>query len=133
MGRLEWTADRLQTLIAGLARNKRESASNFEASIGYPDEVRAELTEGGISVQRCRPHWQSVAHLEIDWVEETYLPWGEIEADEDLVERALQSARRKRIASYRSCKMCRAINPPEYMHDRNTCMRCAERHLGVVY
>jgi len=46
---------------------------------------------------------------------------------------AVEKARRTRLASYRICARCDETNPPEWMHDAQTCQRCAERDLGVVY
>lgn len=128
-----WEAE-LPQLIEQLPRERRESDPAFEPSIGYPNEVRAEVQRSGIAIYSCRPRWSGVAALEVDWQEEALIPWEQIEAagdPEELVAQALREARRKRIRSYRRCRSCRAIKAPEWMHDRDVCMSCATGEGGV--
>jgi hypothetical protein len=130
---MEWES-RLDRLIAELPRSKRENDPVFEPSIGYPAEVLAAIEGAGISIQRCKPGWGNVGHLVLQWTEDSFLSWDEVngEAGEEKLRDALQSAHTKRIASYRRCHTCSSINPPEWMNDRTTCMDCAVRD-GVVY
>ena len=51
----------------------------------------------------------------------------------DAVSTAIEKARTARLATYRTCARCGKTKPPEWMHDAQTCQRCAERDLGVVY
>lgn len=45
----------------------------------------------------------------------------------------IDSARDLRRSTYRNCGRCGETNPPEWMHDEETCQSCAERYLGVVH
>lgn len=45
----------------------------------------------------------------------------------------IQAAQQLRRAKYRTCEYCGQTNPPEWMHDAQSCHSCATEHLGVVY
>lgn len=135
MHHAEWE-DRLQELIHDLPREKRESDPDFEASEGYPEELRAEVTAEGIRIDRFGIVWPNPGAAGPNWTPERFLTWDDLGATNDpdhLVADELREVRRKRIRSYRPCRICHKINPSEWMLDRNTCMGCAEKHLGVVY
>lgn len=39
----------------------------------------------------------------------------------------------RRRSSFRYCRYCRSLTPPESRSERDVCMSCASRWLGVVY
>lgn len=97
---------------------------------GDPGEVVVRIEGGRLTVARFGTGWDghtpASAHVSV--------------ADFDLavarttaVARAIARARADRIRRYQWCTWCREVNPPEWMHDAETCQGCAERELGVVY
>ena len=38
-----------------------------------------------------------------------------------------------RRSSFRYCRFCRSLTPPEYRHEPDVCMGCSERWLGVTH
>jgi hypothetical protein len=51
----------------------------------------------------------------------------------DEVAHAVEQAVLRRRRSFRWCRTCRRVTPPEHMHDSSECQGCAERYRGVVH
>ena len=37
------------------------------------------------------------------------------------------------IKYFQTCKRCNELNPDGWMHSKDMCQSCAEKHLGIVY
>lgn len=112
--------DELAQMIAELPREAKEGDLAFEPSLGYPDEVRAEVTEYGIRVERCRPQWFTVATVELAWEEAAFISMYEIKAAADpekLITTTLgEVQRRRQPPSAHADRVCRRSGVPKGGH-----------------
>lgn len=97
---------------------------------GDPEEVSVVITPDTISVAACCMSHDRYAPFPLDsevarFDRETAQP-----AD---VARAIARARGKRLATYRWCRFCQRMQPPESMHDEEICRLCATVLFGVLY
>ncbi len=99
---------------------------------GEPGEVIVRITATTVKILAFTVKWDG-PHNPV----RVGVPVATVNLDEsDLeaaVSAAIKKARTDRLATYRVCTRCNETNPPEWMHDDQTCQSCAERYLGVVY
>ena len=46
---------------------------------------------------------------------------------------ALRKQRRRRMRRFKVCQYCNERTPPFYLHGKDCCMSCAEKHFGIVH
>ena len=56
-----------------------------------------------------------------------------LDSDPAAVQRAVAEALRLRRSTFRYCRYCRGLTPPEYRDEPDVCMGCSERWLGAVH
>lgn len=63
------------------------------------------------------------------------LAWPSLPKQEalDAVAALIKSTRASRLSKYRTCRYCKELTPPEWLHEKNVCQPCASEKLGVVY
>ncbi|KKL07574.1 hypothetical protein LCGC14_2584670 [marine sediment metagenome] len=93
------------------------------------------LTEEAVAVSAYAAEWLTpyTPAVKAVWVATVSSADREAPAFLEAVARAVAKAREARLATYRTCSRCGQTNPPEWMHNADTCQSCAVRHLGVVY
>jgi len=116
---------------------KEETSINGSTTFvsGNPGEVVVRLKSNKVSVAMFAVKWEHV-HLPVvkpkAWAS---LNWKLIPAAQLLLylQTLIDSVRLVRLGKYRQCEFCGVMTPPEWQHDKKTCMSCAENHLGVVH
>lgn len=102
---------------------------------GDPGEVVVHLSEGELKVSVFAVRWEG-PHTPVVTPERlASLNWQRIPASRltSVLHEVIAAAVELRSSTYRKCERCGEMNPPEWMHNENTCQSCAERHLGVVH
>ena len=102
---------------------------------GDPGEVIVRCRKSSVSVAvyavRWRgPHTPIVVPREFAKLAWNRLPQGALVMT---LHALIAAAREVRRSEFRKCRMCGDMNPPEWMHSKDICQGCAERHLGVVH
>lgn len=78
----------------------------------------------------------------IEWTMGAYGPaetsslWKRLKAeelDDDKLSEWLVKAKNARQKEFRECRFCHKWFPPDYLHNKNTCHVCAEKHMGIVH
>ncbi len=101
---------------------------------GDPPEVVAELTASSVIVSEFAAVWEQPHKLAprprrvgtVNWkrLPETALL--------NVISQLIRGAAQVRRARYRTCQVCEAVHPPEWMFDEHVCHHCAEREVGPV-
>jgi ribosomal protein L40E len=126
----------LQDLIRPLLPEPCSTEQGEDNSVtltgGAPGEVIVRIAATTVEVLAYTVEWDG-PHTPVT----TGVPVATVDlVESDLVATvsdAIGKARTARLATYRTCTRCNETNPPEWMHDAQTCQRCAERDFGVVY
>ena len=102
---------------------------------GDPGEVIVRLTTSNITVWEYAARWEGAHTLVPRPIRIGSVRWPRVPAQQAVaaVQALLDAARQSRRGKYATCSYCERITPPEHMHDDETCMSCASKHLGVVY
>lgn len=96
-----------------------------------PPQIMLALTaDDRVRLARPRGVWQGVAELSLQPVDERTVPRG-LEATDE-VRSIVADLLRRRRSTFRYCRYCRDLTPPEYWEE-GACMSCSERWLGVVH
>lgn len=110
--------------------------TDIEFTGGYPVEVVVKFSEEGISIATFKAFWHGPHELKAKPKQLALLKWSDLPKSlPDAVETIrpiVQKACKLRKATYSTCDSCKETNPPEWMHNENTCQACAEKQ-GVVY
>jgi hypothetical protein len=99
---------------------------------GDPGEVVVRLTRSSVAVSEFAVRWRGPLDAIARPVPVGTVRWRRLDGVRALtVLRALISAARdSRRAKYRTCRVCEATKPPEWMRDDEVCATCAEKHPG---
>lgn len=102
---------------------------------GDPAEVVIRLTASSIIVWEYAAQWEGPRTLAPRPVRVGSVAWPRIPAAQAVaaVQALVEAARQSRRSKYAICSYCERVTPPEQMHDDDSCMSCAQKHLGVVY
>lgn len=102
---------------------------------GPPDEVVVRVTRQRLIVALYRVVWDGPHTPLVDPRPLATLNWPAFSesALTQIVRHLIDSAKRLRRDSYRTCQQCETRTPPEHMHDDQICQGCAPGVLGVVY
>lgn len=101
---------------------------------GDPIEVHVRLSASRITVFEHQVVWESptapTAHpRQVGSVSWRRLPEHAVMT---VVGALIKGARERRVATYRSCRVCGRPTPPESLLDDEVCESCAEQELGGV-
>jgi len=127
----------LQDIRVYLPKPLRET-QNLDGSLvligGDPGEVNVEVAENHVTVAVFAVVWEGPA-TPVDRPETIgqfnlkLLPAHQLLTS---LHELIDSACAIRRSRYRKCEQCGETTPPEWMHDKKTCQRCATLR-GVVY
>ena len=101
---------------------------------GTPGEVIVHLTESSIVVAEYAGEWESPDSFVVQPRRVGVLKWRRLPETElmNALAQLIKGAQEMRLARYVSCRVCGETNPPEWMHDADVCLTCAERQSDVV-
>jgi hypothetical protein len=102
---------------------------------GEPGEVMVRLSASTITVWEYAARWEGPRTLVPRPVRVGSIAWRRVPASQAVaaVQALVDGARQSRRGKYSICSYCERLTAPEHMHDEETCMSCAEKHLGIVY
>jgi hypothetical protein len=102
---------------------------------GDPGEVIVRIGGSKVSIAVYSVRWEGPHTPVVRPKQLATLNWKRLPASRTMMElhSLIESAVEIRRSKYGKCVRCGETNPPEWMHDENTCQSCAERYLGVVH
>jgi hypothetical protein len=102
---------------------------------GDPGEVIMRIGGSKVSIAVYSVRWEGTHTPVVRPKQVATLNWKRLPASRTMMElhSLIESAVEIRRSKYGKCVRCGETNPPEWMHDENTCQSCAERYLGVVH
>lgn len=128
--------ERFEQLIAFLTANlpapvDRQSTEDdgFIFTGGEPPEVIVHLTRSTVVVSEYHGAWQTGYRLVAKPKRVGVLRWDRLPATPlfKALEQLIKGAREMRLARYVTCRYCEASRPPEWMHEPDVCVACAQR------
>ena len=124
-------------LRIGIGVYNPPSISQIVAQLIFDEHVVATLTTYmDVEVAEFTVDWVSV-----HWPESKYRssgliiiePYGTSEERSEQFLNALRKQRRRRMSRFKTCQYCNRRTPPHYLHGKDCCMSCAEKHYGIVH
>lgn len=100
---------------------------------GEPAQVLVGVRGPTLVVARPDPRWDGGADPVTHAVEDREFATEDLVYQAELVAEEVERLARRRRQSFRWCRTCRTLNPPEHMHGRTECQDCAGRYRRVVY
>ena len=103
---------------------------------GDPGEVLIRVTRSRITVSvygidwEGRPYGPEVRSQPLAGLNWRLMPAARLAT---ILHDTIEAAQQLRLAKFRKCEHCGETRPPEWMHGKDCCQSCAERHLGVVH
>lgn len=97
---------------------------------GAPAQLMLSVGDDIVRLARPRGRWEGVAGLRLEPHDERTLP--RFLGDPDEARRQVKDLLQRRRASFRYCRYCLELTPPEYWHS-GACMSCASQWQGVLY
>lgn len=127
-------AARLVEKVRGLLDATAQQIPSVLLSDGDPVEVLVRVDLHAVHVEVPAVEWHGHTPV-LTGERRASFAAGEIEsgAGRRRFEEAVAGARAERCARFRTCAECGRHLPPEWMHGRDLCQGCAERHHGIVY
>lgn len=122
-----WTP--VVTTAAGGLGASDDDGSDWYAA-GNPTQLMLDLGSNGPRTARPRGTWQGPGALVLIPVD--VQPIGDLMDARPELARVLAAHLRKRRATFRYCRLCYQVTPPEYL-EGDACMSCQERWRGVVH
>lgn len=130
----EWHAFIAAQLGEPIEREERaEGATHFTS--GNPPEVIVALTPSLVTVWEYAVTWQSpYSHVPKPRLIGT-LRWRRVGARSGMkvVQALIEGAKASRRAKFRTCQHCQQRRPPEWMHELDICIACAQTSAGGVH
>ena len=124
-------------LRIGMGVYNPPSISQIVAQLIFDEHVVATLTTYmHVEVAEFTVDWVSV-----HWPESKYRssgliiiePYGTSEERSEQFLNALRKQRRRRMSRFKTCQYCSRRTPPHYLHGKDCCMSCAEKHYGIMH
>jgi hypothetical protein len=102
---------------------------------GDPGDVIVRVGRSKVSIAVYSVRWEGPHTPVVRPKQIATLNWKRLPASRTMMElhNLIESAVEIRRSKYGKCVRCGETNPPEWMHDENTCQSCAERYSGVVH
>jgi hypothetical protein len=100
---------------------------------GDPPEVVAELTATSVIVSEFAGVWEQPFKLAPRPRRVGMVNWKRLPETQllNVISQLIRGATQARRARYRTCQLCEALHPPEWMYNERLCHQCAEREWGV--
>jgi len=127
--------DEIKRLLPDPMREETQLDGDVVLVGGDPGEVIVRIGGSKVSIAMYSVRWEGPHTPVVRPKELATLNWKRLPASRTIMElhSLIESAIEIRRAKYGKCVRCGNTNPPEWMHDENTCQSCAERYLGVVH
>jgi len=127
--------DEIKRLLPDPMREETQLDGDVVLVGGDPGEVIVRIGGSKVSIAMYSVRWEGPHTPVVRPKELATLNWKRLPASRTIMElySLIESAVEIRRAKYGKCVRCGNTNPPEWMHDENTCQSCAERYLGVVH
>jgi len=134
--------ERFEQLIAFLSSNlpqpveqQPDETGGIVFTGGSPAEVVAHLTSSRVAIAEYAGAWDTPYAFTMKPRRVGIVRWRRLPDTElmNAVTQLIKGARDMRLARYRTCRFCEKLQPPEWMHDEDLCVWCADREAGVVH
>jgi hypothetical protein len=128
--------ERFEQLIAFLTANlpapvDQQTAEDdgFIFTGGEPPEVVVHLKRSSVVVSEYDGAWQTAYRFVAKPRRVGVLKWDRLPETAlfKALEQLIKGAREMRLARYLTCRYCEALRPPEWMHEVDVCVQCAQR------
>ena len=117
-----------------LNREERSDGAIYFTS-GDPGEVVVRLTGVSVTVWEYAVAWEG-AHTQVVTPKLIgSIRWRRMSerAGTKAVQALIDAAREARKAKFRVCQQCRERLPPEWMHDNDLCVSCAQHQSSTIH
>jgi hypothetical protein len=130
----QWQAFVAAHLPSPVAREQAPDGSLYLTG-GDPCEVIVRFTRSRATVFEYAAFWEGPHELVVQPVSIGSICWRRVpqNAGNVAVRALIEAAKESRVSTFRVCRYCERRNPPEWMHGRDVCQACAQKHLGIVY
>jgi hypothetical protein len=131
----EYLLQEILELLPDPVREETQLDGNFVLVGGDPGEVIVRISGSKVSIAVYSVRWEG-PHTPVTRPKQlATLKWKRFPAARMMVtlHGLISTAVEIRRAKYRKCERCGETKPPEWIHDKQTCQSCAEKHLGVVH
>jgi hypothetical protein len=130
----QWQAFIAAQLGDPVEREERAAGETYFTS-GDPGEVIVRLTPASVTVWEYAVTWDSAYTQIITPRLIGSVRWRRVSerAAAKVVQMLIEAARESRRAKFRLCQHCQERQPPEWMHERETCISCAQGRSGAVH
>ena len=108
---------------------------SLEFTGGAPPEVIVRLTDTSVVVLEFAGVWETPFTFTASPKRVGVLKWRRLPENALLaaLSALIKGARETRLASFQTCRYCEQRTAPEWLHDTNVCVSCAERHSGAIH
>ena len=129
----EWHAFIAAHLPEPVQREEREDGAYLTG--GDPGEVVVRLSRGSVTVWEFAVTWDGPYTQVVTPVRVGSVRWRRVSerAGMKAVQALIEAAKEARRSKFRVCQRCSERHPPEWMHDVEVCVSCAQRHSGAVH
>jgi hypothetical protein len=130
----QWHAFIAAQLGDPIERDDRAEGETYFTS-GDPGEVIVRLTPTSVTVWEYAATWDSAFTQVVTPRLVGSVRWRRVSerAATKVVQTLIEAAREARRGKFRVCAHCGVKQPPEWMHDRDVCVSCAQGHSGAVH
>ena len=130
----EWHALIAAHLTDPVEHEQRSDGATYFTG-GSPGEVVVRLTRSSVTVWEYAVGWdEAYAQIVKPRLVGT-VKWRRVSerAGTKAVLALIDAARESRLAKFRVCEHCGERMPPEWMHDEQACVSCAQHQSGAVH
>ena len=131
----DYLLQELQEFLPDPVREETQLDGEVVLVGGDPGEVIVRISGNKVSIAVYSVRWEG-PHTPVTRPKQlATLKWKRLPASTTMMtlHGLISAAIEIRRAKYRKCERCGETNPPEWMHDEQTCHSCAEKHMGVVH
>jgi hypothetical protein len=134
--------ERFEQLIAFLesqlptpVERQEEADGSLHFAGGEPNEVIVALTETSVIVSEFSGVWETAFKFSARPRRVGVLKWRRLPETAlfNALGALIKGAREARHSRFQTCQYCARHTPPEWMHDEQVCLACAEQHSGAIH
>lgn len=130
----EWHAFIAAHLPGPVEQEERADGATYFTG-GSPGEVVVRLSRSTVTVWEYAVTWDGAYSPVIAPLLIGSVRWRRVaeRAGMKAVQALIDAAREARLAKFRVCQHCSERQPPEWMHEVDICVACAQRRSDVVH
>jgi hypothetical protein len=125
----------LESQLPAPVERQEEADGSLHFVGGDPNEVIVALTETSVIVSEFSGVWETAFKFSARPRRVGVLKWRRLPETAlfNALGALIKGAREARHSRFQTCQYCARHTPPEWMHDEQVCLACAEQHSGAIH